>query len=97
MVNKLYLINVTKKKTNKPRRIFVMGRPAKIDEPTKTYSLLMSVKQYDRLSTHSERLQKKSREQVAVSDLMREAIDIYLEALDDDDYDGGQGETQSEN
>ena len=73
-----------------------MGRPAKIDEPTKTYSLLMSVKQYDRLSAHSERLQKKSREQVAVSDLMREAIDIYLEALDDDDYDGGQSEKKSE-
>jgi len=61
-----------------------MGRPAKIDEPTKTYSLLMSVKQYDRLAAHSERLQKTSREQVAVSDLMREGINIYLEALDED-------------
>ena len=61
-----------------------MGRPAKIDEPTKTYSLLMSVKQYERLAAHSERLQRKSREQVAVSDLMREGINIYLEALDDD-------------
>tara|TARA_R100000734_G_C3260330_1_gene59215 strand:- start:181 stop:477 length:297 start_codon:yes stop_codon:yes gene_type:complete len=96
LVSKLYPINVTKKKINKLRRIFVMGRPAKIDEPTKTYSLLMSVKQYDRLSVHSERLQKKSREQVAVSDLMREAIDIYLEALDDDDYDGGVGSVDSD-
>ena len=61
-----------------------MGRPAKIDEPTKTYSLLMSVKQYDRLAAHSERLQKTSREQVAASDLMREGIDIYLDALDED-------------
>jgi len=61
-----------------------MGRPAKIDEPTKTYSLLMSVRQYDRLAAHSERLQKTSREQVAVSDLMREGIDIYLDALDED-------------
>lgn len=61
-----------------------MARPVKIDEPTKTYSLLMSVKQYDRLAEHSERLQKKAREQLAVSDLMREAIDIYLEALDDE-------------
>ena len=60
-----------------------MGRPAKIDEPTKTYSLLISVKQYDRLAKHSERMQKYAREQIAVSDLMREAIDIYLEALDD--------------
>ncbi len=61
-----------------------MARPVKIDEPTKTYSLLMSVKQYDRLAKHSERLQKQSREQLAVSDLMREAIDIYLGALDDE-------------
>ena len=61
-----------------------MGRPAKIDEPTKTYSLLMSVKQYDRLAAHSQRLQKTSREQGAVSDLMREGIDIYLDALDED-------------
>ena len=41
------------------------------------------MKQYDRLAKHSERMQKKAREQIAVSDLMREAIDIYLEALDD--------------
>jgi hypothetical protein len=84
LVNKSYLTNVLGKKTNKLRRTSVMGRPAKIDEPTKTYSLLMSVKQYDRLAAHSERLQKKSREQVAVSDLMREGIDIYLDALDED-------------
>ena len=61
-----------------------MARPAKIDEPTKTYSLLMTVKQYERLAEHSGRLQKLSREQVAVSDLIREGIDIYLEALDED-------------
>jgi|TARA_R100001460_G_scaffold16316_1_gene35696 predicted DNA-binding protein len=60
-----------------------MARPVKIDEPTKTYSLLMSVKQYDRLAEHSERLQKTSREQLAVSDLMRESIDVYLDALDE--------------
>jgi len=96
LVNKLYPTSVTKKKINRLRRIFVMGRPAKIDEPAKTYTLLMSVKQYDRLATHSERLQKTSREQVAVSDLMREAIDIYLEALDDDDYDGGVGSPDSD-
>jgi|TARA_R110002012_G_C11495782_1_gene596705 hypothetical protein len=60
-----------------------MARPVKIDEPTKTYSLLMSVKQYDRLAEHSERLQKQSREQLAVSDLIRESIDVYLDALDE--------------
>ena len=60
-----------------------MARPVKIDEPTKTYSLLMSVTQYDRLAEHSERLQKQSREQLAVSDLIRESIDVYLDALDE--------------
>ena len=60
-----------------------MARPVKIDEPTKTYSLLMSVKQYDRLAEHSEPLQKQSREQLAVSDSIRESIDVYLGALDE--------------
>ena len=66
-----------------------MARPVKIDEPTKTYSLLMSVKQYDRLAEHSERLQKQSREQLAVSDLIRESIDVYLDALDESIADEG--------
>ena len=29
--------------------------------------------------------------QVAVADLIREAIDVYIEALEDEDYDGGSG------
>ena len=66
-----------------------MARPHKILEDTKTYSLLMSVKQYDILSTHSRRMTKRGLEQVAVADLIREAIDVYIEALEDDDYDGG--------
>ena len=66
-----------------------MARPHKILEDTKTYSLLMSVKQYDILSAHSRRMTKRGLEQVAVADLIREAIDVYIEALEDDDYDGG--------
>lgn len=61
-----------------------MGRPAKIPEPTKTYSLLMSAEQYDRLAEHAKRLDKKSYEQVSVGDLMRDSIELYLEALDED-------------
>ena len=66
-----------------------MARPHKILEDTKTYSLLMSVKQYDILSAHSRKMTKQGLEQVAVADLIREAIDVYIEALEDDDYDGG--------
>ena len=47
--------------------------------------------QYDKLSTYAEGMQKRSLEQVAVADLIRDAIDIYLEILDDDDYEGGVG------
>ena len=61
-----------------------MPRPAKIHEDTKTYNLLMTTNQYDRLAMHSERLQKTNRGQVAVADLIRDAIDIYIEVLDED-------------
>ena len=66
-----------------------MPRPNKILEPTKTYNLLMKQTQYDRLERHAGDMQKRSLEQVAVADLIRDAIDIYLESLDDDDYEGG--------
>ena len=58
-----------------------MARPPKIYEPTKTYVLLMKQKQLDELSVFAKEMQKKSLEQVAVADLIREAIDIYLDAL----------------
>jgi len=44
----------------------------------------MSVEQYDSLAGHAARLQKKSLEQVSVGDLMRDAIELYIEALDED-------------
>ena len=66
-----------------------MPRPPKIDEPTKTYNLLLPVAMYDKLATHAKRIQATSREQVAVADLIREGIEIYIEAVEDDDYDGG--------
>ena len=61
-----------------------MPRPIKIVEPTKTYSLLMKQDQYDRLEKYAHEMQKKALEQVAVADLIREAIDIYLEALEEE-------------
>lgn len=68
-----------------------MPRPNKILEPTKTYNLLMKQTQYDKLERYAGDMQKKSLEQVAVADLIRDAIDIYLESLEDDDYEGGVG------
>ena len=53
-----------------------MPRPNKILEPTKTYNLLLK---------EAHQMQKTAREQVAVADLIREAIDIYIEAWENDD------------
>ena len=61
-----------------------MGRPHKILEPTKTYNLLLKTDQYDRLAAMSSKMQETSREQVAVADLIRDAIEAYLEALEDE-------------
>ena len=60
-----------------------MARPAKLDEPTKQYKLLMPVKQYDILNRHAKMLQKTSREQISVADVIRESIDIYIDAIEE--------------
>jgi len=62
-----------------------MPRPNKILEPTKTYNLMLKQAQYDKLASAAEKMQKTSLEQVAVADLIREAIDIYIEAWEDED------------
>ena len=59
-----------------------MARPPKIQEETKTYSLLMTVEQWDKLADISSERQKKELEQVSVADLIREAIDLYLHVLE---------------
>ena len=64
-----------------------MPRPNKILEPTKTYNLMLKQVQYDKLASAAEEMQKRSIEQVAVADLIREAIDIYIEALEEDGAD----------
>ena len=61
-----------------------MPRPPKIDEPTKTYNLLMKEAQYATLAKLASQMQRTSLEQVAVADLIRDAIDIYLESYEDD-------------
>lgn len=62
-----------------------MPRPPKIDEPTKTYNLLMKETQYATLANLASKMQRTSLEQVAVADLIRDAIDIYLESYEDED------------
>ena len=62
-----------------------MPRPNKILEPTKTYNLLMKQTQYDKLEKYAADMQRRTLEQVAVADLIRDAIDIYLEILDEED------------
>lgn len=61
-----------------------MPRPIKILEETKTYNLLMTVEQWDKLSRMSHEQTKTSLEQVSVADLIREAIDIYIQILEDE-------------
>ena len=73
-----------------------MPRPPKIDEPTKTYNLLMKQVQYDKLEQYAHEMQRRSLEQVSVADLIRDAIDIYLEGIEDDDYEGGVGPLASD-
>jgi|TARA_R100000315_G_scaffold53204_1_gene26949 predicted DNA-binding protein len=48
----------------------------------------MTLRQYDTLAKHSHEMTKRGLEQVAVADLIREAIDIYIEALEDEEYEG---------
>jgi|TARA_E500000318_G_scaffold92584_1_gene91316 hypothetical protein len=45
---------------------------------------MMTVDQYNRLSDIAQDMQKRSLEQVSVADLIRDSIDIYLEALEDE-------------
>jgi hypothetical protein len=61
-----------------------MARPIKLKDEMKQYSLLISVEQYNRLAAHAARLQKRSFEQVSAADLMRTAISIYIDVLDED-------------
>jgi|TARA_E500000318_G_scaffold99090_1_gene100913 hypothetical protein len=50
------------------------------------YNLMMKQEQYDKLATLSEKMQRQSLEQIAVADLIRDAIDVYLAfALEEND------------
>lgn len=68
-----------------------MARPPKIEEKTKTYNLLMTVVQYDKLAMISEQRQKTDLSQVSVADLIREAIDLYIHVIEQEDEDEETG------
>jgi len=54
-------------------------------EPTKQYNIMLKVKQYDKLAEIATVMQKSAYEQVSVADLIRESVDIYIEAYEDED------------
>lgn len=69
-----------------------MVRPLKLKSETKSYNFCIPVDQYDRLSEHAKRMQRRKFEQVSVADLIRTAVGIYLEVLDEDFIDEKKGE-----
>jgi len=64
-----------------------MPRPNKILEPTKTYNLNLTIADFDRLAKIAHRESAIYGHQVAIADLMREAIVVYLDALEESDDD----------
>ena len=62
-----------------------MPRPIKILEPTKPYNMMIKVSQFEKLTAIVEHMQKTSLEQVAVADIIRDAIDVYLSAIEEED------------
>ena len=62
-----------------------MPRPVKITEPTKVYNMLIKQSQYDTLAKIANNMQKKSLEQIAVADLIRDAIDAYISVIEEED------------
>jgi len=61
-----------------------MPRPVKITEPTKVYNMLIKQSQYDALAKIANNMQKKSLEQIAVADLIRDAIDAYISVIEEE-------------
>ena len=77
MYNRVYPAGQTPTRT-------IMPRPNKIEEDTKSYNLLMTQDQWDKLSHMASEIQKTSIEQVSVADLIRESIDAYIDVYEED-------------
>ena len=57
-----------------------MARPNKIKEPTITYNVNLQVRNYDKLKAMAFKQSAEANEQVAVADLIRSAVDKFIEA-----------------
>tara|TARA_R100000773_G_C4207872_1_gene108209 strand:- start:413 stop:610 length:198 start_codon:yes stop_codon:yes gene_type:complete len=60
-----------------------MPRPNKILKPTKAYNLNIKVEDYDKLSYIAHKESNIHGKQVSVADLMRESIEVYLDAYEE--------------
>jgi len=69
-----------------------MARPKKIEEQTKQYNLMMTVEQYDKLFKLSQTRQRTELEQVSVAVLIREAIDLYIHVVEQENEEKGTGD-----
>tara|TARA_R110000868_G_scaffold39463_9_gene137508 strand:+ start:55 stop:237 length:183 start_codon:yes stop_codon:yes gene_type:complete len=56
-----------------------MTRPYKIKEPTTTYNLNIQITNFEKLRKISADQSKKKNNQVAIADLIRQAVDEYLQ------------------
>tara|TARA_R100000900_G_scaffold67828_1_gene54069 strand:- start:1424 stop:1603 length:180 start_codon:yes stop_codon:yes gene_type:complete len=57
-----------------------MARPNKIKEPTITYNVNLQVRNYDKLKAMAFKKSVDANQQVAVADLIRTAVDNFIEA-----------------
>lgn len=57
-----------------------MARPNKIKEPTITYNVNLQVRNYDKLKAMALKKSVDVNQQVAVADLIRTAVDNFIEA-----------------
>ena len=57
-----------------------MARPNKIKEPTITYNVNLQVRNYDKLKQMAFKQSVDANSQVAVADLIRTAVDNFIEA-----------------
>jgi len=63
-----------------------MTRPHKIKEPTVTYNVNMQTRYYNKLQRMAFTKSQEEKHQVAIADLIREAIKEYLDANNMEGY-----------
>lgn len=69
----------------------IMPRPNKLNVPTKCYNLLFPIEQWDKLAKMAHERAKTELEQVSVADLIRDAVDLYIHVIEQEDEDEKTG------